>query len=257
MRPCGDRTGNGRGLIPRLAATGLICAGALAAPALGQTGADTAEGEAEAVTTEVALDEVDAYRLALLEIRGHLEVARALVQLRAAGAGHHLSDALEPIYRRAEDALEERGAPLTRDTLAELANAADIDPERALVAIESAVNAVNGSFAQTGPVDLESVLGLVEALLRRAVGHYEAAVEDNEVTDLRRYQAGRGLVIQAEALVRHSSPLAGRDGQEALVQVVTLIRQAWPSVIPPPIVFDPAGVAGRLDEAVAAMDALR
>ena len=42
-----------------------------------------------------------------------------------------------------------------------------------------------------------------------------------------------------------------------MLDVVTLIRQAWPGVIPPPIVFDPPSVAKRLDEAVAAMEELR
>ncbi|MFQ6023948.1 MAG: hypothetical protein ACE5NW_14610 [Acidiferrobacterales bacterium] len=80
---------------------------------------------------------------------------------------------------------------------------------------------------------------------------------DNEVVDVRQYQSGRGFVTEAEALVRYASGLKGRPGHTELLKVVTLIRQAWPGVIPSPIVFDPASVAGRLHEAVAAMDKLR
>lgn len=236
-----------------LAAAGVTVVTALAAPALAQTEEDSPEAPAG----EVALDEVDTYRLALLEMRGHLSVARALIRLEAAGAEHHMGASLAGTFRRVEDALERRNAPVTEDMLSELENAATLEPGRALRAVESAVQAINGSFAQTGALDRTSVLGLIEALLRRAVANYADAVEDNEVVDLRRYQTGRGFVIQAEALARHATPLQDLPGHEELVDVVTLIRQAWPSVLPPPIVFDPATVTGRLDQAVAIMQELR
>ena len=64
-------------------------------------------------------------------------------------------------------------------------------------------------------------------------------------------------MTEAEALVRYASGLQGRPGHTALLDVVILIRQAWPGIVPPPIVFDPLDVAGRLDEAVEAMEQLR
>lgn len=234
----------------------LLGAGLLAAALAGPALAQTAEPAAE-TPTRVALDETDAYRLALLKMRGHLGIARALIRVEFPGAGHHMSEAMRRTYESVAAALAERSAPLSEDTLNELANAAGLEPNRALRAIESAEQAVNGSFAQTGAMDRASVLGLVEALLRAAVANYAAAVEDNEVIDTRRYQTGRGYVTQAEALVRHSTALAGAPGQEQLVSMVTLIRQAWPGIMPPPIAFDPSRIAGRLDEAVAIMEDMR
>ena len=241
------------GVAPWLAAAGIAVISLVAGPAQAQT----EEGGAGDLAAEVGLDAVDAYRLALLRMKGHLGVARGLVRLEAGGAAYHLGEALQTIFEEVETELEERGASLTEATLRELENAVAREPEQALPAIESAAHAIDGSFARAGAMDKGSVLGLVEALLRGAVDNYREAVSDNAVEDLRKYQTGRGLVIQAEALVRHSSPLADAPGQERLLELVTLIRQAWPGIMPPPIVFDPESVADRLDEAVAVMDEMR
>lgn len=249
------------GYTARVVARGMALAGAVMLGALAgfPAGAQTDSGGADegAAAAEMELAEVDAYRLGLLKMRGHLSVARALVQVGAEGADYHMGPALARLHEDIAPALAERGAPVSGGVLDELANAGGLEAHRALPAIESGVQAVNGSFAQTGAMDRGSVLGLVEALLRAAVANYAEAVSDNEVTDLRKYQTGRGFVIQAEALVRNASALADAPGQEELVKVVTLIRQAWPGIMPPPIVFDPEDVARRLDEAVAIMQGMR
>lgn len=203
------------------------------------------------------LDSTDAYRLALFEMKGHLGVARSLLQVRARGADYHLTEPLEAIFGNVEAELDRRGAPFTVDILEELRHAATRDPATALASIELAATALNGSIAQTGALRARSVLVVAEALLRDAVANYAEAVVDNEVTDLRKYQSGRGFAIEAEALIRHAGGLQGRPGHDQLVHVVTLIRQAWPGVMPPPIVFGPSSVAGRLEEAVAAIEKLR
>jgi hypothetical protein len=253
----------------RFVLRGLLLANAVALSLMARSGTNLAasavqigaadEGSAETGSTGagIKLDATDAYRLALLKMKGQLAVARALLQIRAPGAEYHLGRPLQTVFRDAEAELERRGAPFTADIVAELQNAVQGDAVRALTTVELAVTAINGSFAQTGALDTESVLALAEALLRQAVANYAEAVTDNEVVDLRKYQSGRGFVTEAEALVRHSSRLKGRPGHTALLDVVTLIRQAWPGVIPPPIVFDPPSVAKRLDEAVAAMEELR
>ena len=235
-----------------LVASGFMLMSTIALPASAQTGA----GAAEEVAADVHLDERDTYRLELLRMRGHLGIARALIQQEAPGAEYHV-EALQGVVRSAEATLEDRDAPITEETLRELENAATLDPDQALPTLESAVHAINGSFAQTGALDSGSVLGLTEALLREAVANYTEAVTENEVVDVRKYQTGRGLVTQAEALVRHSGALQGQPGHEELLKVVTVIRQAWPGLMPPPIAFDPASIARRLDEAVAAMEKLR
>ena len=232
----------------RFALCGLLLVAAAACPLHARSATETGAA---------ALDATDAYRLAILKMKGQLGVARALVQLRAPGADYYLQQPLQAIYREARSEFEARDAPFTADFLEQLARASAGDPTRTLATIESAANALDGSFAQTGGMDVSSVLGLAENLLREAVADYADAVVDNEVVDLRQYQSGRGLATEAEALVRYHGGLRGRPGHEELIKAVVLIRQAWPGMIPPPIVFDPPSVAGRLDEAVAAMQDLR
>ena len=246
----------------RSALWSLLLASIVTLPVFAQSGAKMAASLVQIAETgikddAVLLNATDSYRLALLKMKGQLSVARALLQLRASGADQHLGRPLQTIFQDTESELDRRGAPFTADILQELENAPAGGAERGLATVELAVTAINGSFAQTGALDPESVLALAEALLREAVANYAAAVADNEVVDLPRYQSGRGLVTEAEALVRHASGLKGKPGHSELLDVVTLIRQAWPGIIPPPIVFDPLDVAGRLDEAVAAMKELR
>ncbi|MBS1269715.1 MAG: hypothetical protein MAG794_00666 [Gammaproteobacteria bacterium] len=200
------------------------------------------------------LDPTDFYRLALLKIKGHLSVARALLQVRAPGADYHLREPIRSIFKRVQPQLGDRNAPFTNDVLVQLERATETTPQAALVTIDSAAAAIDGSFAQTGPMTARSALSLSEVLLRKAVQRYADSVSNNEVVDLRGYQTGRGFVIQAEALVRHASGVRGQPGHDTLLLAVVLIRQAWPGIRPPPIVFDPQSIAGRLDEAVAAMD---
>ncbi|MGF1610601.1 MAG: hypothetical protein ACFCUQ_14460 [Kiloniellales bacterium] len=228
-----------------------------------------AEGGARAAASAVALaaagtqsaalelDATDRYRLALLRMKGHLSVARALLQIGVPGVGHHLQEPMQDIFGEIEAELEERGAPFTADVLEQLEHATRGEAVTALATIEIAVTAINGSIAQTGALETGSALDLAEGLLRQAVANYEAAVIENAVVELRSYQSGRGFVTEAEALVRYSSGLKGRPGHDALLRSVVLIRQAWPGIVPPPIVFNPQDVASRLEEAVAVMDELR
>ncbi len=253
----------------RLALWSLLFVNVITFPAYAQLGAkptasaiqiaqaNTESTGAGGTRAAMQLNADDAYRLALLKMKGHLSAARALLQLRAQGADHHLGQPLQNIFRDAKSELGRRSAPFTADILRELKHAVARDPTMALTAIESAVTAINGSFAQTGAMDAEAVLTLAAALLREAVAKYAEAVTDNMVTNIAKYQSGRGFVTEAEALVRHSSGLKGRSGHTELLEVVTLIRQAWPGIVPPQIVFDPPSVAARLDEAMAAMAKLR
>ena len=232
----------------RFALCGLLLVTAAALPVHARS--DTAAASA-------SLDATDAYRLTILKMKGQLSVARALVQLRAPGADYHLQQPLQAIFQNAESEFEQRGAPFTADFLEQLANVSADDPATTLATITSAANALDGCFAQTGAMDMKSALAITASLLRDAVADYAAAVTDYEVVDLQRYQSGRGLVTEAEALVRYHGGLRGRPGHEELVKAVVLIRQAWPGIIPPPIVFDPASVEARLGEAIAVMENLR
>lgn len=228
------------------------------APAVIQLAQNQPAAGGTAVASSAAeLDRTDAYRLALLKIKGHLGIARALLQVRAPGADYHMGDPVRELFKSIEAELDDRNAPFSRDVLAQLEGAMVAAPQTALATIDSAAAAIDGSFAQTGPMAPQSALALSEILLREAVQHYADSVTDNEVVDVRGYRSGRGLVLQAEALVRHATGIQGQPGHEALLAAVVLIRQAWPGVQPPPIVFDPESVAARLEQALAALGDLR
>lgn len=218
---------------------------------------DEGDFESSALATADDLDSLDSYRLSLFKLKGHLGVARTLLQVRAPGADYHLQQPMQEIFQQIEPELDERGAPLSADTLKQLESATETTPQAALATIDLAAAAIDGSFAQAGAPDAQSAFALAEILLRESVHLYAESVIDNEVVDVRKYQTGRGFVIQAEALVRHSSGLRGRPGQDELIAAVVLIRQAWPGVSPPPIVFAPEDVAGRLEDAVATMEKIR
>jgi hypothetical protein len=217
-------------------------------------GTESASGDAQAT---VQLSTVDAYRLALLEMKAHLSVARTLLQIGTPGAKYHLRQPIQEIFQRIQPQLESRNAPLTPEILAPLQHVTERAWQTAIPVLDSVDSAIDGSFAQAGALSLDSTLNLTEALLRKAVGLYAESVANNAVVDIHGYQSGRGLVLQAETLVRHSTRLRNKPGYDALLAHVVVIRQSWPGVTPPPIVFGPESVAERLKEIVAAMDKLR
>lgn len=219
--------------------------------AIPSAAADTQAGDAG------SLDALNSYRLALLEMKGHLSVARELLQTGSPGAEYHLREPIEKIFQRIEPELRNRGAPLTSDIVAPLKRVTETDADTALALLDSTASAIDGSYAQSGAVDPRSILALSEALLRKAVALYANSVKDNAVTDVPGYQTGRGFANQAEALVRHSTGLKRKPDYETLLANIVLIRQSWPGVEPPPIVFGPGSVAQRLDQTVATMGKLR
>ena len=204
-----------------------------------------------------SLNALNSYRLALLEMKGHLSVARELLQTGSPGAEYHLREPIEKLFQRIEPELRNRGAPLTSDIVAPLQRVTETDPDMALALLDSATSAIDGSYAQSGATDAPSILALSEALLRQAVDLYANSVKDNAVTDVPGYQTGRAFANQAEALVRHSTGLRRKPEYEAALASIVLIRQSWPGVEPPPIVFGPGSVAQRLNETVAIMDEMR
>lgn len=211
----------------------------------------------QSTSSNTQLNAVDTYRLALLEMKAHLSVARTLLQIGTPGAKYHLRQPVQEIFERIRPQLENRNAPLTPDILAPLEHVTETAWQTAIPVLDSVDSAIDGSFAQAGALSLDSTLDLSGALLRQAVDLYARSVENNAVVDVHGYQTGRGLVLQAEALVRHSTRLRKKPGYDALLARIVVIRQSWPGVTPPPIVFDPKSVSGRLNEIMATMKEMR
>jgi len=223
---------------------------ALAAPGAGAVGRPRAPAR--------DLDATDAYRLALLKMKAHLVTARALLRQRVGAPGSHVRAPLATLYDRIADEAGERGAMISPDILRQLDAAAGHESPLALTsALETAFTAVDGSLAQSGRMSEDAMLALARALFRDAVEHYTAAVSaDHEVADVRRYQTGRGYVAVAEALLRRAAADGEAGEYDALTDAVAVLREAWPSVVPPTIVFAPERVRGFLEEVEAAVDAI-
>jgi len=227
------------GRVPALAVVALLC-GAMAFPCAAAPGA------------------TDAYRLALLKMKAHLGVARALLRQNAPGVDEHLSDAVAEIYANAGAELEKRRAAVSADIVQQLQAAARAGSPLAIEnALETAFTAVDGSLARAGPLGMASALDLAATLFREALVEYRRAVSDNEVVSPMHYRTGAGYVAVGSALTRRARRVDAHGGYARLRDAVALLREAWPGVVPPGIANDPSTVAGWVEDVVSAMDALR
>ncbi|NIR31388.1 MAG: hypothetical protein GWN84_19170 [Gammaproteobacteria bacterium] len=204
------------------------------------------------------LDATDAYRVALLKMKAHLNVARALTRQGAPGANYHLRGPAQEIYKDLAGELERRGATLTGDIVQQLDRAAEEDSHLAIgSALDTATTAVDNSLVRTGRMTRRSLIEVSRSLFRDAVEAYRKAVSDHAVVDTHKYQTGGGYVAVADALtrrVRRSTPAS--EAYERLRNAVALLREAWPAVVPPRIANGPDAVAAWLAGVESALDDL-
>lgn len=246
---------------PRLVATlaGLLLAGPVAAPAW----AASPVRPAAAMQAEIAsaaegeeLDDLDTYRLALLQMKAHLDVARDLLRQRVGYSGEHMYGPLNAILQANLDAFKQRGALVDDEILKGLATAAGSESAQAKAkanAIETAKTAVDGSIARSGKMTRRSSLKLARALYHAAAADYARAVSNNSVVDPARYRNGFGFVTVAESLLRRSGVFTGNGALTELRRAAALLREAWPGSTLPQIATTPSDVTqwlARLDAAI-------
>ena len=204
------------------------------------------------------LDATDAYRVALLKMKAHLDVARALMRQGVPGAHYHLREPLREAYKELASELEQRNATLTRDIVEQLASAAEGGSDLLILsALETASTAIENSLVRTGRMNTRSMLEISRALFRDAVEQYRQAVSEHTVVDTHKYQNGAGYVAVADAVTRRVRGSAGDSGTyQQLRKAVALLREAWPAVIAPAIANGPDTVAAWLADVESALDAL-
>lgn len=205
-----------------------------------------------------AHDSAHAYRLALLKMKAHLGVARALLRQDAPGAREHLHGPVGEIFSAAAGELERRHAALGPDIVEQLERAAGSGSGLAVEnAMDTALTAVDGSLARAGPLPVAAALELAGALFREALEEYRRGVSSNTVVSPLRYRSGAGYVAVGAALTRRARSAASADAYERLRDAVALLREAWPAVVAPQIANDPDTVAQWLSKVESAIAALR
>lgn len=209
-----------------------------------------------AISAQPDSDDVDAYRLSLLSIKAHLGTALELVR-QGAEFGHHLRTPVQRSFADIRAELEGRGAPFDASIVEQLSAASNArDPRVVQSAIETAATAVDASIARSGAMAPESVLALSRELLRAAAANYARAVTDHAVTDIQAYQTGYGLAAVAASLIRRAGGMGSAERYRRLRDAVSLMRAAWPAVLPPQIANDPATVRqwlANVEDAIAAL----
>lgn len=209
-----------------------------------------------AVTAQPDLGDTDSYRLSLLTIKAHLGTALELLRQRAE-FGYHLRTPVQRSFADIRAELERRGAPFDASIVDQLSAASNArDPRVVQAAIETAATAVDASIARSGTMGHESVLALSRELLRAAAGNYARAVTDHSVTDVQAYQTGYGLAAVAASLIRRAGGTGTAERYRRLQDAVSLMRAAWPAVLPPQIANAPATVSqwlANVEEAIATL----
>jgi len=214
----------------------------------------TAYGPEAQLQVHAAPDELDADELALLDsdiafalrlhmLRGHLAAAKVLAsQNRFKEAAEHTSHALLVSLPPLEPELARRGLPSLREELA---------------AVNAATNAENGQFGllkAMRPADIQiwkdydtipeyrrqSVafnLSLALLLFKEAAQQYQAAWQGVHLIHLHEFQNGYGFLFEARWLLARSLPTLRKDNVKiasTIENAYLRLREAWPSIDPPP-----------------------
>ncbi|MBL8894690.1 MAG: hypothetical protein JNJ53_08815 [Rhizobiales bacterium] len=190
-----------------------------------------------------ALDPDLAFALRLHMLRGHLAAAKVLAsQNRFKEAAGHTSHALHISLPPLEPELARRGLPSLRDEL---------------LAVNAAANSGEGQLAllsATRPAELriwkdydtipehrrQSVafnLSLALLLFKEAAQQYEAAWQGLRLTHLHEFQNGYGFLMEARWLLARSLPVLRKEDVKIATNIegaYLRLREAWPSIDPPP-----------------------
>ncbi len=185
------------------------------------------------------------YMTSLGLMKGHLIVAKELLDKgKPQAAEPHVGHPVEELYGDIEAELTERNVPQFKATLTQLHDLLKTNPnnaqipqkyQEAVAGIDTAIAAIPETDRQSSPF----VLMVITHLLDTAQEEYSAAVADGKVVELLEYQDSRGFVLYAEQLYQTIAPSLSQekpDIDQAVSNHLTALKQAWPSVEPPPSV---------------------
>lgn len=214
----------------------------------------TAYGPEAQLQVKIEQDELDAGELAELDsdvafalrlhlLRGHMVAAKVLAsQDRFKEAAAHTAHALLVSLPPLEPELARRGLPSMREELVAVNAAATAETGQVglLKAMRPAELEIWKDYDTIPEQRRQSVsfnLSLALLLFKEAAQQYEAAWQGVHLTHLHQFQNGYGFLLEARWLLARSLPTLRKQD----VKVATTIedaylrlREAWPSIDPPP-----------------------
>jgi hypothetical protein len=200
-------------------------------------GGEGGEGSQEIATSDIA------YLAVLGQMRGHLIVAKELMQQgNSAQAEKHIGHPVEELYGAVEPVLERRGVKPFKQNLTALLELIQASPgsaetqqayRGAVAAIDTAMQGVPDKVRR----DPSTTAAVVREIVKVAASEYDAAIADGVIVETIEYQDSRGFVLYAHQLLKASlGPGAKADAIAILVPIqqrLTVLAKAWPSLKPP------------------------
>lgn len=208
-----------------------------AASSEGGEGGEGGEGSQEIASSDTA------YLAVLGQMRGHLIVARELMQEgNFAQAEKHIGHPVEELYGSVEPELERRRVKPFKESLTallELIQASPGSPEtrRAYQSAVAAIDAAMLGVPETVRRDPATTAAVVREIVKVAASEYDASIADGAIVETIEYQDSRGFVLYAGELLKASlGPGTGPEASALLVPIqkrLTALAKAWPSLKPP------------------------
>ena len=221
------------------------------------TGADaqhTVYGPEVQLQIHAEPDELDAGELAALDsdlcfalrlhmLRGHLAAAKVLAsQDRFKEAAEHTAHALFVSLPPLEPELARRDLPSLRDELIAVNIAADgkVGQLGLLAATRPAELSIWKDYDTIPEHRRQAVafnLSLALLLFKEAAQQYEAAWQGVHLTHLHQFQNGYGFLMEARWLLARSLPRLRKQSVKIannIEDAYLRLREAWPSIDPPP-----------------------
>lgn len=192
------------------------------------------------------LAEIDsdiAFALRLHLLRGHLAAAKVLAsQDRFKEAASHTAHALLISLPPLEPELARRGLPSLRKELAAVNAAANAETGqvgllKAMLPVETLIWEDYDTIPEHRRQSVQFNLSLALLLFKEAAQQYEAAWQGVHLTHLHQFQNGYGFLLEARWLLSRSLPTLRKQDVKIATRIEDAylrLREAWPSIDPPP-----------------------
>ncbi len=209
----------------------------------GGLGSEGGEGGEGGEGSQAIASSDTAYLAVLGQMRGHLIVARELMQQgNVAQAEKHIGHPVEELYGSVEPELERRRVKAFKEELTALLELIQTSPKAAATqqAYQAAVAAIDAAMRGV-PDNVRRDPGTTAAVVREivkvAASEYDASMADGAIVETIEYQDSRGFVLYATQLLNSVlGPGASPETVALLVPIqqrLAALAKAWPSLAPP------------------------
>ncbi|MDJ0601437.1 MAG: hypothetical protein QNJ37_21660 [Crocosphaera sp.] len=197
--------------------------------------------QTEVVETKPENEDKD-YLVSLGLMKGHLMVAQQLIaEGKYEEAEPHVGHPVEELYGDIEPQLSKRNVTDFKTTLNQFHDGIKTNPksEKMKELYESSMTAIDQAIAAVPPEKLESpetILPVMNGLLKTANAEYKAAIADNKIVELIEYQDSMGFVVYAEELYQPIAKTMSEkypEKHEVITTTLEELKTAWPSVNAP------------------------